>query len=708
LSLSRIPEQVAGSTDRFPLPHIVLNFLLGLVSVAAVGLLVSDVLFRFAPERIAVELGLTILVTGLYFLARFRGVFGPLVWGTSVASLVFIVANYFANGGMEGSGWIGAFLVVGLMAILHRRWTALCWGLAATGLQLVCMAIELAYPTSVQAYGTAIDKQLDLSLTFLACALTFFSLIRIVMSYYEVSVRQTAEALEQSAQSEERRRLAMAATRDGHWDWDLERGTQYHSANWKNLLGYRDDELVSEPGLAERLTPPDEWKRMAAAFEAEQARGADRVQSEFQMRHKEGHLVDILANTLILRNADGKIVRYVGTHSDITERKRTLSQLTLAMVATERANRGKSEFLASMSHELRTPLNAILGFTQLLQARGRLPADDQDLVREISVAGSHLLDLITEILDLAQVESGQITLRTEVVNTGEVLGECLSLVQALTHDKNVTLNTEVAQPPLLWADRLRVKQVLLNLLSNAIKYNVPGGRVTVSAQGLGSQVRITVSDTGIGIASDLQERLFHTFDRLGREAGEIQGSGIGLAHSRRLVSLMGGIIGFESAVGQGSRFWFDLPAAAPGLTAPRRDAVAADAVLPVSMVLSTVLSIEDHPSNRKLVAQALGDRRHLRLVEASTGTEGLRLARDERPAVVLLDLDLPDIDGFAVLRQLRSEDWGQDLPVVAVTAKASDRDRRRMADEGFDGWLTKPLDVSELQERVDSLILRGR
>lgn len=704
---SRGLNLVAGTPEQFPLRHLILNLLTFLALAAGAAFFFFDLTARFSPGRALAEAGLVGLFSLLYYLSRVRRVFGPLAFTASIVGNLFVVVNYFVNGGVGGSGWIGAFLVLGLMAILHPPRGAVVWGLAVVAVQMLCVAVESAQPEWVHPYVSPNDRTVDLSLTFLFCGLLFFGLVRIVMGFYEHTVDQVSRARDQSARSEERRRLAMAAAQDGHWDWDLETGSVYYSPMWKRLLGYRDEELTDHIGLAESLTPADEWEKMIAHFNAQRDQGADRIEWVLRMRHKDGHLVDVQANTLIVRNPEGKVVRYVGTHADITEKNKMLNQMVLAKAAAEQANRAKSEFLASMSHELRTPLNAILGFGQILQTEAKLLPAQRDLVGEIVEAGDHLLKLINEILDLARVESGRVELTLEPVDCGEVIRECRSLTQALIREKELSLQVLESTAVPAWADRLRLKQVLLNLLSNAVKYNRPGGTVRIGAEVREKRVRITVTDTGPGIPPDKQQRLFTSFDRLGREAGDIQGTGIGLVHSSRLAALMGGAMGFESRDGEGSRFWIEVPTAEEGVLPPIPDRGGADAVLPFSRTVRTVLSVEDNPSNRKLVARALEGRDHIRLIEASSGPEGLDAAALHRPHLILLDLNMPGMNGFEVLRRLKAEPWGREIPVLAVTASAMVGDVHRASGEGFAGYLTKPLEVARLQEAVDRVLEEG-
>ncbi|MEW6100513.1 MAG: ATP-binding protein [Pseudomonadota bacterium] len=413
---------------------------------------------------------------------------------------------------------------------------------------------------------------------------------------------------------------------------------------------------------------------------------------------------------------------------DISERKRAQEQLSRANEALEervrertreleRANAAKSEFLSRMSHELRTPLNAILGFGQLLELDLRDERHHRQ-VREIRHAGEHLLALINDVLDLARVESGRLSMSLEPVDLRAVVVEAVSLLRPLARQRNVQWpepseqTLHACQVPVR-ADRIRLKQVLLNLLSNAIKYNRAQGEVAIRCQleehAGQSCVRVTVRDTGEGLTPEQQARLFVPFERLDADARRIEGSGIGLALSKRLIEMMGGAIGVDSRRGAGSEFWIRLPVALPAAPAPapaQTDAAWSGAALGPAPTGQTVevLCIEDNPTNLHLVEAVFAGRPDVRLFTAMTPGLGLELARSHRPAVILLDINLPDMDGYEVLRRLREHPDTAAIPVVAVSANAMPQDLERGQAAGFAAYLTKPLDVARLVQVVDALV----
>ena len=375
----------------------------------------------------------------------------------------------------------------------------------------------------------------------------------------------------------------------------------------------------------------------------------------------------------------------------------------------DQANRAKSEFLSSMSHELRTPLNAIQGFGQLLENDSSLDEEQQDNVLEILNASRHLLILINEVLDLAKVESGKLELSLEVIQVHELLEETLTLVRHSAQSRNIKLRIQDSSGARVTADRTRLKQALLNLVSNAVKYNRVGGDVVISAKRHDDNwVDIRVSDTGPGIAPSQITELFQPFNRLGAELSHIEGTGIGLALTQRLLDLMGGSVGVESQVGEGSTFWLRLP------SEENDDSVTTSAspvLQPDSLTVAgseentrTVLYIEDNPANLKLIARILQRYDGAHLLTTSSGMEGFAMAKERQPDIVLLDINLPDTDGYSVLRNLKASEDTADIPVVALTANAMHGEVRRGKHAGFDEYLTKPISVDELLATLEKYL----
>jgi CheY-like chemotaxis protein/anti-sigma regulatory factor (Ser/Thr protein kinase) len=362
-----------------------------------------------------------------------------------------------------------------------------------------------------------------------------------------------------------------------------------------------------------------------------------------------------------------------------------------------------------MSHELRTPLTAILGFAQLMESDSLPPTPAQkESIAQILQAGWHLLKLIDEILDLAKVESRQVPLSQEPVSLAEVMLECQGMIEPQAQQRGIRVTfPQFHTPYFIQADRTRVKQILINLLSNAIKYNKVGGTVVVDCTASTSErIRISVKDTGAGLAPDKLTQLFQAFNRLGQEAGGEEGTGIGLVVAKRLVELMGGVIGVESTVGVGSAFWFELVSVAePHLSMEGGEAAAsAQPHVPRGSRLHTLLYVEDNPANLKLVEQIIARHPDMRLLTAVNGNLGIGIARDNQPEVILMDINLPGINGFEVLKLLRSDPATAHIPVIAISANAMPRDIKKGLEAGFFLYLTKPIKVNEFMDALDTAL----
>ena len=381
--------------------------------------------------------------------------------------------------------------------------------------------------------------------------------------------------------------------------------------------------------------------------------------------------------------------------------------------AAAAASAAKSEFLSSMSHELRTPLTPILGFAQLLARDRKEPLSERHKERanQILRGGEHLLRLIDDILDLSRIEAGRVSVSTEPVSPMDVLEQARLTLEPLAARSGVHVNVVpgTEQLPPVSADRTRFAQIVMNLGSNAIKYNRPGGTVTLRASmPSDAKVRVTVSDTGFGVPLDKQDKLFQPFQRAGQETGPIEGTGIGLVITKRLAELMGGSVDFRSTPGVGSEFWVDLPASAPPTVNQAAESRTDSTPRLEGRAGRLILYVEDNPANVSFMRDVLSDFDGIELATAPTAEMGIELALSRRPDVVIMDINLPGMSGIEALGILQKRPTTASVPVIALTAAASDRDRQRGTQAGFYRYLTKPVKLDELVSALEALLAPTR
>ena len=492
------------------------------------------------------------------------------------------------------------------------------------------------------------------------------------------------------------------------------------------MLGYAATDVVNQITPADISDPQEVIARAAAlsielgtpitpGFEALVFKASRGIEDIYELTYirKDGSRFPAVVSVTALRDDQEEIIGYLLIGTDNTARKRVdevLQQNTVelekAKAIAEKANLAKSDFLSSMSHELRSPLNAILGFAQLMNSDTPPPTTSQkESIDQILHAGWYLLELINEILDLAVVESGRLTLSLEPVSLPDVMIECQAMIEPQAQQRGITMTfPSFTGACYVRADHTRVKQVLINLLSNAIKYNQVGGSVDVSYEvSTPGRIRISVKDTGPGLTVANRAQLFQPFNRLGQESGGEEGTGIGLVVSKRLVELMRGVIGVESAAGKGSVFWIELDTEEDPHAGYLQTAVPLhpDAPVPAGLRPRLLLYVEDNPANLKLIEKLIARRPQMRLLSAQNGLDGINLARARLPDVILMDINLPGISGIEAMKILRLDPTTAHIPIVALSANAIPRDIEKGLAAGFFRYLTKPIKVDEFLQTLE-------
>ena len=505
------------------------------------------------------------------------------------------------------------------------------------------------------------------------------------------------------AQQKERLGLATAAAELGIWDYYVPTGRLEWDEGMFRIYGIREEAFDHAYGTWVQALTADTREQALADIQTGM-QSEEPYESEFRIRRADdGAIRTIKAVAQAQRDAEGHVERVVGINEDITERKELEWAMQEARDQAERANQAKSEFLSSMSHELRTPMNAIIGFAQLMAYDDDLPEDHADNVHEILKAGRHLLELINEVLDLAKVESGRIELSLEPVEVAGVMDDVLPLVQTMAQKGGIAISCDELAQASVRADRTRLKQVLLNLVTNAIKYNSQPGQVRIHAEPhADGWLRIGVTDTGPGIPPERIEELFEPFNRLEAEGSATEGTGVGLSFSQRVVELMGGELTVASQVDVGSTFWVALPEETlqPLADQTREEASHAESLQAPATEEHTVLYIEDNPANLKLVNQILAQEPGVHLISAHDAEIGIDLALNNQPQLILLDINLPGMDGYEILEIFQQDDTLSQVPIVAITANAMPHDVERGKRAGFADYLTKPLDVAHFKQIV--------
>jgi signal transduction histidine kinase/AmiR/NasT family two-component response regulator len=506
---------------------------------------------------------------------------------------------------------------------------------------------------------------------------------------------------------------------------------QVFNVGAERMLGYTAAEVMNKITPADISDPQELIARAKAlsvelatpitpGFEALVFKASREIEDIYELTYirKDGSRFPAVVSVTALRDAQDVIIGYllIGTDNtarQLVEAERALldqalqdknAELENAKFVAEKANLAKSEFLSSMSHELRTPLSAILGFAQLMESGSPpLTASQKRSIDQILQGGWYLLQLINEILDLALIESGKLSLSLEPISLAEVMQECKDMIeqQALKRGISVVF-PQFDMPCFVKADRTRVKQVFINLLSNAIKYNRAHGTVVVQyVTSVPGRIRVCVKDSGEGMSADKLAQLFQPFNRLGQEAGAEEGTGIGLVMTKRLIEMMGGIIGAESTVGAGSVFWIELELTSerPGVGGGPPFAPT-DPLVHAGAELRTLLYVEDNPANLMLVEDLIARRPDICLLTALDGNSGIEIARARRPDLILMDINLPGLSGIRALKILAADPITAHIPVIALSANAMPRDIEKGLEAGFFRYLTKPIKVNEFMETL--------
>lgn len=483
----------------------------------------------------------------------------------------------------------------------------------------------------------------------------------------------------------------------GSWEWSAIDGSVKWSDEMFRINGWSPGAFEPNLHVFMEVVHPGDRSRVADAM-TRAARVREGFSMGFRIVRPDGNDVEVSSHATVVFDDEGGFKGMVGTAQDVTEQTTQQRALQEATARAEQASGAKTEFLSRMSHELRTPLHAVLGFAQIM-ALDDLTQEHSEAVAHIATAGRHLLDLINEVLDLERIESGRFAVSIEPVDVSSLLDECVSMIAPLARSRGVTVTLDPSsERAIMMADLQRLKQVIINLLSNAVKYNRPGGLASVAARMDGDNGEIRVEDSGAGISRDDLDRIFEPFERLSAAESEIEGTGLGLALSKRLVETMHGSLQASSRMGHGSTFTIVLPLA---VGEPREPSDVPSPAGPRHRVAGVVLYIEDNAANLRLIEFALSRLSEIRLLTATRADRGRMVAFAERPDLILLDLQLPDASGADVLAELRADPRTSRTPIVVVSADATRSQVDRMLQSGATDYLAKPFDVGKLLAIVE-------
>jgi len=502
--------------------------------------------------------------------------------------------------------------------------------------------------------------------------------------------------------SESRWQQAIAASTDGVWDWDLLTGYVYFSPRWMEMLGYGPTELPHHFDTFIGLVHPDDLGRVEALVQDHLAERTEQYTAEFRVKERSGRWHWVLARgRVVVFTDDGRPWRFMGTHVDIQAQREQAERLRLAMAAAESATRAKASFLANMSHEIRTPMNAILGTSHLLE-RTALGDDQRELLETIQTASQGLLAIVNDVLDLSKIESGHLDIEAVPFELADLLHSTRKTHSTVAQRKGLRLSVDLDDtlPHRVVGDPTRLLQVLHNLVGNALKFTEQG-EVAVQIERLGGdgevvRLGVSVEDTGIGIPEDSLAHIFQPFAQAEQSTTRrFGGTGLGLSICRRIVGMMGGQLRVESEAGVGSRFSFALTLRVDGQVPEVQDRSAVDG----SELCGRVLLVEDNPVNRTLMERILRELTSCEVDAAVHGEQAVRMARNRDYDVILMDCQMPVMDGYSASRAIRSLDGPRGrVPIIAQTANAFSEDRQACLDVGMDDFITKPVDLRLLMQ----------